>query len=114
MGDLSPGESCGSVPRYPGVFGNTPGTSVMDANDDRDPPLGNPPSPAEHAQKPPPRRNRPSLATRIKELRKAGATAITVLPDGSVLGTFSEPTKPQKGNALDEWKANRANKSKGH
>jgi hypothetical protein len=87
----------------------------MDANDDRDPPLGNPPSAAKHAQNPP-RKHKPSLKTRLKEAceagAKAGAKAVLLLPDGTVSITFGGPAEPQRSE-LDEWMANHANQSKG-
>jgi len=71
-------------------------------------------APAIQIDRRPKRRRAPSLAAKVKAARKAGATAIMILPDGTVSATFvSEQAKPQ-GNALDEWMANRANKPKGH
>jgi hypothetical protein len=63
------------------------------------------------------RQRKPSPATTLKRLLKAGiaATGATVAPDGSVSVALGEPaTQPNgSGNELEDWIAKHADQAKG-
>ena len=62
------------------------------------------------------RRRKTTLASALKEARKAGAAvSAATIEDGKVTLTFGEPTTSEKrGNDLDEWIVKHADKTQRH